>query len=169
MYLIALDGEMTGPVYGRHRMVAVGACMVRVGAVPEVVTSFRAYMPVPADGDAAWHARTWREFWSQTPKDGTQTHVAALRAGAAKHGTVEPRVAMLAFWTWLRAAVEGHGDRVRIVSDTAGFDVGWFTYYLSTYLPADAPGEGVLEYVTGDYVPVRGLTCHSIGAAGWPL
>ncbi len=168
-YLVALDGEMTGPVYGRHAMVALGACMVRVGAVPEVLATFRAYMPVPPDGDPAWYPRTWREFWSATPKDGTRTHVEALRAGAAEHGTQPPAEAMARFWRWLCDVTAPHRGRVRVVSDTAGFDVGWITYYLSMHLPADAPNDGVLEYVTGEYVAVRGLTCHTVGAAGRPL
>jgi len=183
-YLVAIDGEMTGPSLKHHRMVAMGACVVRVGAEPEVVDRFGAYMPIPSDGDAAWDPATWREFWDNPAKAATRTTyhpgkdggrttrkvngtpVVFLRDAAHSVGVQQPAAAMEAFWLWLKRVTAGRN--YTIVSDTAGYDVKWFDYYLSTYL--DTPNEThALELVSGTYKPNRALTCHSIGAAGRPL
>lgn len=148
-YLLAVDVETAGRNHTLNFMTRIGARLIlqETGAV---CATFRSYLAQPAG--TQWERRCIEQFWLKHPQHYRDTKL-ALRSEPPP-----PSLVMSTFVDWARNCARAVGvDNLVVVSDTAGFDVGWLDHCMPDGLS--------MLYLFGAYKPVRDVTSFYLGVA----
>jgi hypothetical protein len=152
-YYLAIDVEASGGSHTRNFVPCLGAALVDVKGL-KVMDTFFAFLEQPENTE--WDDRSLREFWLKKDNIGWYGDILRALKDPAKARPV--RETMLEFVMWARAWVAKLGfENVVVISDTAGFDAGWFDHLL--------PAPHTMLYLLGDYKPVRDVSSWYMGIA----
>jgi len=152
-YIFAFDIEGTGESMHENFIVALGAALISMETGKSVET-FKIYFI----NDGKWQPQCVTEFWEKHPRMYKNTLVEMQRGETRDSG-------MKKFKDWINTMKENHEPkRILIVSDTAGYDVGWLNKYLSTYDIENKPHS--VEFLFGQYSPPLCTDNYYMATAG---
>lgn len=155
-YLV-IDVEAKGSNIVRNNMLCFGAA-IGDAATGEVTDEFLVFLRQERDDD--WEPRCLTEFWDRPNMVATKELILARCAAEG----VESAEAMHRFRAWVLDRPAAHLADMIVVTDTAGFDVGFLNYHLGRADPAlGMPAS--MDYLFGGYRPIRDVSSFHMGVA----
>jgi hypothetical protein len=144
-YLI-VDIETSGQSQTKNDLMAIGACIGNQ-KTGEIIDEFQVFLK-PITGEIRWEKRCLEEFWDK--------HIDIKNEILNNIDTIgmSPNGAMAKFHNW----VNNHSEDIIIMTDTAGYDIGFINHYLSLY---DLPSMNYI--IGGKYKPIRDLSSFHMG------
>lgn len=169
-YLLSVDIETTGQTPITGTMIELAAALVSLES-KEVVSTRYYYF---GEDDVIWCARTLLEFWNELKmgKDGkTPLELLRERVERDQVPVTTRRDAALDFVTWARNIYDEEDGAVMAITDTSGFDASFISHLLAEHENAKewAIGKSMpysLNYLFGEYQPVRDINSFYLGAGG---
>jgi DNA polymerase III epsilon subunit-like protein len=151
-YLV-VDIETKGQHQTKNDMLCFAACIGN-SLTGEIEDEFIVYLKHRGAPSENWEKLCLDEFWDQP----SNKQVKATMLKKIEDEGVEPNLAMRAFWEWINRRPQGDIDSLIVVTDTAGFDIGFLNHYLSE---ADVPS---MNYIVGNvYKPTRDSSSFHMG------
>ena len=169
MKLLVLDIETSGPHMLYNFIVSIGACVVDIKTEQVLVEhDFEIYLKQPAD--RCFDKQCFDEFWNKPFKHGEKmTRLEKSNERGTEIGMLMPHDAMYMFAHYVsRVFKTFKHEEVHIITDTAGFDIGWLNYYLNMYFPRNRLFTS-LETASGHYIAPRDMTSYNLGLLQRPL
>jgi hypothetical protein len=150
-----LDIETTGENVVKNKLIAFAVAIIN-SETGEIEDSLEVFVKPPAGEDYVWEQRCLDEFWHRN--DEMRATKDALLAKVASEG-VSPQEAMATLVRWINEnRTPEFLKSLILMSDTAGYDVGWINYLLGLY------GFKSLNYIVGDsYKPIFDSTSFNRG------
>jgi len=150
---LCIDVETTGQHQTKNEMICFAACIgnPRTG---EIEDTFEGYILPRDKNDYVWEEKCKIEFWDK-PENVEMKNKMLERV---KKEGYSARHVMNNFGDWINNRQEVELDALVIITDTAGFDVGFMNHYLSD---ANLPS---LNYIIGGkYRPTRDSSSFHMG------
>lgn len=153
-HYLAIDVEATGENYINNFMPCFGACIVDVKE-QKVVDKFLVYFKNSNQKEKSWDKRCLKEFWL---KEENKTIYKDMLQKMENEGISE-QIGMSNFIKWVLKNSK-KCEKLVVITDTGGFDVGWLNYYLSRYI---TEYDTSMNYITGKYQPIRDMSSFYMG------
>ena len=151
-YLI-IDIETSGQYVSRNEIMAIGACIgnSKTGVIEN---EFQIFLK-PRDGlEFVWEQQCLDEFWDRADMKKTKDYILKQ----VESNGFAANIAMNSLFGWIRSLDEETKKTLIIMTDTAGYDIGFLNYYLSN---AGLPS---MFYIIDDqYRPIRDSSSFHMG------
>lgn len=146
-----VDIEASGQHQTKNEMMAIGAC-IGDSKTGEIIDEFQVFLKPHDQDDIHWEQRSLDEFWDKHPDIKKEVLNKISSVG------LSPNEAMIQFHNWINDKPPDVLKDMIIMTDTAGFDIGFLNYYLSF---ADMPSMNYI--IGGKYRPIRDASSFHMG------